>query len=109
MLSPNRDLMQAKLFLWLALPGGRLRQRIINVDEHPAYASAIADLKQTRELGPTVSLPNPTLPINQENAFRRASDSDRWNVCAERDTRRCMQPKRSVSLDPEGRTDHMDG
>ena len=51
MLSPKRDLIAAKLFLWLALSGGGPRPRVINVDGHPAYASAIAELKQTGELG----------------------------------------------------------
>lgn len=50
MLSPKRDLVAAKLFLRLALSGAP-RPRVINVDGHPAYASAIAELKQTGELG----------------------------------------------------------
>jgi transposase-like protein len=52
MLSPNRDLVAAKLFLRLALSGAAPMPRVINVDGHPAYASAIAELKQTGELGP---------------------------------------------------------
>ena len=52
MLSPKRDLTAAKLFLRLALSGtGRIRPRVINVDGHPAYARAIAELKQSGELG----------------------------------------------------------
>jgi transposase-like protein len=51
MLSPNRDLIAAKLFLRLALPAGAPSPRVINVDGHPAYGSAIAELKQTGELG----------------------------------------------------------
>ena len=51
MLSPKRDLIAAKLFLRLALSGGGPRPRAINVDGHPAYASAVAELKQTSELG----------------------------------------------------------
>ena len=51
MLSPKRDLIAAKLFLRLALSGGRPRPRVINVDGHPAYASAIAELKENGELG----------------------------------------------------------
>jgi transposase, IS6 family len=52
MLSPKRDLTAAMLFLRLALSGtsGR-RPRVINVDGHPAYASAISELKQSGELG----------------------------------------------------------
>ena len=51
MLSPKRDLIAATMFLRLALCGGGPRPRVINVDGHPAYASAVADLKQTGELG----------------------------------------------------------
>ena len=51
MLSPNRDLIAARLFLRLALSGAAPRPRVINVDGHPAYASAIAELKHTGELG----------------------------------------------------------
>jgi hypothetical protein len=50
MLSPKRDLIAAKLFLRLALCGGGPSPRVINVDGHPAYARAIAELKQTGEL-----------------------------------------------------------
>jgi transposase-like protein len=51
MLSPKRDLVAAKLFLRLALSRGGPRPRVINVDGHPAYATAIAALKQAGELG----------------------------------------------------------
>ena len=51
MLSPKRDLIAAKLFLRLALSSGGPRPRVINVDGHPAYASAIDELKQSGELG----------------------------------------------------------
>ena len=51
MLSPKRDLVAAKLFLRLALSSPAPMPRVINVDGHPAYASAIAELKQTGELG----------------------------------------------------------
>jgi transposase, IS6 family len=52
MLSPKRDLTAAKLFLRLALSAtGSRRPRVINVDGHPAYAGAIAELKQSGELG----------------------------------------------------------
>jgi transposase, IS6 family len=51
MLSPKRDLTAAKLFLQLALSGtGGRRPRVINVDGHPAYARAIAELKQSGDL-----------------------------------------------------------
>jgi len=38
------------LFLRFALSSGGPRPRVINIDGHAAYARAIADLKQTREL-----------------------------------------------------------
>src|SRR5215471_1270984 len=45
MLSPNRDLVAAKQFLQLALRrAGEVRPRVINVDGHPAYATAIEEL-----------------------------------------------------------------
>ena len=49
MLSPKRDLTAARLFLRLALSGSG-RPRVINVDGHPAYARAIAELKRSGEL-----------------------------------------------------------
>ncbi len=53
MLSPKRDLVAARQFLRLALwRSGAMRPRVINVDGHPAYARAIAELKATGELGP---------------------------------------------------------
>jgi transposase, IS6 family len=45
MLSPKPDLIAAKLFLRLALSAGERSPRVITVDGHPAYASAIAELK----------------------------------------------------------------
>jgi len=52
MLSPKRDLLAARQFLRLALwRSGAMHPRVINVDGHPAYARAIADLKQSGELG----------------------------------------------------------
>jgi transposase-like protein len=51
MLSPKRDLTAAKLFLRLSLSGtGGIRPRVINVDGHPAYARAIAELKRSGDL-----------------------------------------------------------
>ena len=52
MLSPKRDLVAAKHFLQLALWRSLVRPRVINVDGHPAYAHAIAELKEAGELGP---------------------------------------------------------
>ena len=51
MLSPKRDSIAARLFLRRALCSGAPRPRVINVDGHPVYASAVAVLKQTGELG----------------------------------------------------------
>ena len=51
LLSPKRDLIAAKGFLQLALGANQIRPRVINVDGHPAYASAIGELKQTGVLG----------------------------------------------------------
>ena len=51
MLSPKRDLTAAKFFLRSALSGtGVIRPRVINVDGHPAYARAIAELKRSGDL-----------------------------------------------------------
>src|SRR6185503_14169508 len=44
--------LDARLFLRLALSGtGDIRPRVINVDGHPAYARAIAELKRSGDLG----------------------------------------------------------
>jgi transposase, IS6 family len=52
MLSPKRDLVAAKQFLrWALWRSDAVRPRVINVDGHPAYARAIADLKESGELG----------------------------------------------------------
>ena len=52
MLSPKRDLVAAKQFLrWALWRFDGVRPRVINVDGHAAYARAIADLKETGELG----------------------------------------------------------
>jgi len=52
LLSPSRDLVAAKQFLQLALHRtGEVRPRVINVDGHPAYATAIDELKESGELG----------------------------------------------------------
>jgi hypothetical protein len=101
MLSPKRDLIAAKMFLRLALSGGRPGPPVINVDGHPAYASAVAGLKQTGELGRRCrcrTAPCLNNVIEQDRRFiksglRRAWDSDRWRVLVERSkvTRRCTQ------------------
>jgi transposase, IS6 family len=100
-LSPKRDLIAAKLFLRLALSGVGRPPRVINVDGHPAYASAVAELKQTGELGRRChcrTAPYLNNVIEQDHRLsrrelRRASASDRWRVRAERlqATRRCTR------------------
>ena len=72
MLSPKRDLTAAKLFLRQSLtrPGVK-RPRVINVDGHPAYARAIADLKCSGELGRRCRCrPSPYLNNNLEQDHR---------------------------------------
>jgi len=51
MLSPNRDLAAAKHLLQFALYRSGQSPRVINVDGHPANATAITELKQAGELG----------------------------------------------------------
>ena len=52
LLSPKRDLVAAKAFLQLALAqAGDVRPRVINVDGHPAYPAAVAQLQRSGELG----------------------------------------------------------
>src|ERR1051326_6088371 len=50
LLSPNRDLTAAKGFLQLALSATPVGPRVINVDGHSAYASAISELKESGDL-----------------------------------------------------------
>jgi transposase, IS6 family len=72
LLSPNRDLIAARGFLQLALSAGRVRPRVINVDGHPAYASAIEELKRSGELGRNCRCrPSPYLNniIEQDHRF----------------------------------------
>jgi len=73
MLSPKRDLTAAKLFLRVALSGtGGIRPRVINVDGHPAYARAIAELKRSGDLGQRCRCrPSPYLNniIEQDHRF----------------------------------------
>ena len=49
-LSPHRDMIAARHFLQLALCRTKpIRPRVINVDGHPAYARAIAELNGSGE------------------------------------------------------------
>jgi hypothetical protein len=51
MFSPKRHLARRNLFLRLALYALRsARPRVINVDGHPVYGSAITEIKQSGEL-----------------------------------------------------------
>lgn len=72
LLSPNRDLIAAKGFLRLALSAGQTSPRVINVDGHPAYASAITELKQEGDLSRSCQCrPSPYLNniIEQDHRF----------------------------------------
>jgi transposase-like protein len=72
LLSPNRDLVAAKGFLQLAVSAAPLPPRGINVDGHPAYATAIAELKASGELSPKCRCrPSPYLNniIEQDHRF----------------------------------------
>ena len=68
MLSPKRDLVAAKLFLRLALSGGGPPPRVINVDGHPAYPTAIAEFEGIRGNRQTVSLSNGALSEQHHRA-----------------------------------------
>jgi transposase-like protein len=72
LLSPNRDLTAAKGFPQLTLSAGLVSRRVINVDGHPAYASAISELKAAGELSPKYRCrPSPYLNniIEQDHRF----------------------------------------
>ena len=108
MLSPNRDLIAAKLFLRLALSGAVPMPRVINVDGHPAYASAIAELKQSGELGGRCrcrTSPYMNNIIEQDHRFIKRSGSGEPSVFGPRRergerlrvTRRCMQSAKDRS------------
>ena len=109
MLSPNRDLTAAKHFLQLALWRTReVRPRVINVDGHPAYARAIAQLKRSGELGRRCRCrPCPYLNniIEQDHRFikKRITASlgfrSAEGACSTIEaTRRCMQSERDRSV-----------
>jgi hypothetical protein len=98
MLSPKRA--ATKLFLRLALSGGRPQPRLINVDGHPAYARAVAELKQAGELGRRCRCRMAPLLKQHHRAgssvhlsgLPRASVSGRWRapIAPSRATSRCM-------------------
>jgi IS6 family transposase len=55
LLSARRDAAAAKRFFQKALQSlGHPRPRVINVDGNPSYPKVVAELKRSRELGPTV-------------------------------------------------------
>ena len=58
MLSPQRDLIAAKLFLRLALSGGGVPPRVINVDGHPAYTQRDRRAEAVGRTRTALSLPN---------------------------------------------------
>jgi transposase-like protein len=76
LLSPNRDLTAAKGFLQLALSAVPVRPRVIYVDGHPAYATAITELKESGELNSNFRC-RPSLPEQHYRAgssFREKAD-----------------------------------
>src|SRR3954451_22594999 len=101
MLSPKRDLIAAKMVLPLALSRGRPGPRVINVDGHAAYARAIAELKQTGELGRRCrcrTAPYLNNVIEQDHRFIKKRITARLGfrslegACRKIEgTRRCMQ------------------
>jgi transposase-like protein len=51
LVSPYRDAVAVKAFLQLAIAqAGHIQPRVINVDGHPTYPAAVADLQQSGEL-----------------------------------------------------------
>ena len=114
LLSPQRDLTAAKLFLRLALSGtGSIRPRVINVDGHPAYARAIAELKQSGDLGRRCRCrPSPYLNnvIEQDHRFiKKRIAASLWFRSAEGALRTidgyedASDPERADPLAAEGR------
>ena len=101
LLSPKRDLTAAKLFLRLALFGtSGVRPGLIHVDGHPAYACAIAELKQSGDLGRRCRCrPSPYLNnvIEQDHRFikKRIAASLRFRSQKVRQ-RRSMVTKRCI-------------
>ena len=72
MLSPNRYLVAAKHFLQLALHRAAQPPRVINVDGHPASATAITELTQAGELGRRCRYrpsPNMNNVLDQDHRF----------------------------------------
>src|SRR6266853_1689645 len=100
--------MRRKHFLQLALWRTKaVRPRVINVDGHPVYASAIAELKGSGELGRRCRCrPCPYLNniVEQDHRFIkkriaaslwfRSAEGARQTIAA---TRRCMQYERDRS------------
>jgi len=88
MLSPKRDLTAAKLFQRLALSGsGGVRPPVVNVDGHPAYRRAIAELKDSRDLGRRcLCRPSPYLNniIEPDHRFIKAHQCGPWLSVAQR-------------------------
>ncbi len=90
LLSPKRDLTAAKLFLRLALSGtSGVRPRVINVDGHPAYARAIAELKQSGDLG-RADLGNKLRKYIRAYRGRKPYRFHHWHVS-------CSFPRQGVS------------
>ena len=114
MLSPKRDLIAATMFLRLALSGEGPRPRVINVDGHPAYASAVANLKSIR--GTWSSLPVPAGALSEQHhragpsVYQEADHGEPWipigrgRMPNDRRLRgNACHPQRSSPLGCEGR------
>jgi transposase, IS6 family len=82
---PKRDLTAAKLFLRLALSrtSGPL-PRVINVDGHPAYAGAIAEVKQSGDLGRRCRCrPSPNVIEQDHRLIKKRIAASLWFRSAE--------------------------
>jgi IS6 family transposase len=96
----------AKLFLRLALSGRSVvRPRVINVDAHPAYASAIAELKQSGELGRRCryrTSPHLNNIIKQDHRFIRKRITPSLGFCSAQDALQTIRRLRSNARNREG-------
>ena len=74
LLSPKRDLIAAESFLHLALwQAGQFHRRVINVEGHPAYRSAIEQLERSGELGQRCQYRRPPYLNNMPRCMNRSA------------------------------------
>jgi transposase-like protein len=106
MLSPKRDLTAARLFLRLALSGtDSTRPRVINVDGHPAYACAIAELKHSGDLGRRCRYrPSPYLNniIEQDHRFIKKRIAASLGFRSAEGARRTIEGYEAMHLNRKG-------